>query len=92
MPGVLVMVCEKDSKSNKTRIFDQSCQDIWILFLDLELEQALFYVKKLPSWNTTDFTYHLSYTIVNKNFILFSHLKTSITHLLIDFTTLEGLF
>ena len=47
MLGAVVMVCKKDSKSNMTRIFAQSCQGRWIFFLSLELEQACFIIKPL---------------------------------------------
>ena len=36
----------------RTKIFAKSYQGKWILFLDLELDPALFYVKDVPSWNT----------------------------------------
>ena len=50
------MVYKKASKSEEANIFAQSCQDRWIFFLDLEQQQALFYVKNLPPGNNTDFT------------------------------------
>ena len=37
-----VMVSPKNSKSNKTRIFAQSCERIRIFLFDSEVEQALF--------------------------------------------------
>ena len=98
MSGVVVMVFPKNSISNETRIFAESRQGKWIWFFDLELEQVLFYVKNLPSWNTTDFIYYLSYIIAMKNFVIFylfiflSSFKASITHLSINFSILESLF
>ena len=72
---------QKYLKSKKTRIFAQICQRRCFFFLDLELEQALFYVKNLPSWNTTNFTYYLSYNFPVKSLSFFSRLKSSIIHL-----------
>ena len=80
----------KNSKSNETRIFAQRCPGRRIFFIDLELKQALIYAKNFPSWNTTDFTYYLSYIIAKRNFVLFLFFKASITHLWINFTTLES--
>ena len=37
------MACERNSKSNETRILTQHCQGIWIFFVDLELEQTLLF-------------------------------------------------
>ena len=104
MSKVVIMVCEKNWKSNEERIFAQSyrCVLIYFLdlrssyrcvliyFLDLEQEQALLYVKKLPSWNFTSFTYYLSHVFVKKNFVFFSRFKLSTVYVLIDFTNLES--
>ena len=46
MFGHVVMVCKQNSKSKDTRIFAQSCKSRWSFFFDLELEQALFMLKK----------------------------------------------
>ena len=43
-----------------------------IFFLDLELEEAFLYISNLPSGNTTDFTYYLSYTMAKKNVIFYA--------------------
>ena len=79
------MVCEENSKSNETSVFAQSCQYKWTFFLDLELEQTLFYDKNLSSWNTGDFTYYVSYIFAIKNFFLLS-----LSHLSTDSITLES--
>ena len=63
---------------------------VLIYFLDLEQEQALLYVKKLPSGNSTNFTYYLSHVFVKKNFVFFSRFKLSTVYVLIDFTNLES--
>ena len=72
--GVVATVCErkKNRYSNETGIFAQSCQSRWIFFLDLELEEAFLYISNLPSGNTTDFTYYLSYTMAKKNVIFYA--------------------
>ena len=57
--GVVVMVFEK-SQNQRDKDLCFHCQARSIFFSDLELQQALFYVKNLLSFNTTDFTYHLS--------------------------------
>ena len=104
MSKVVMMVCEKNWTLNEERIFAQSyrCVLIYFLdlrssyrcvliyFLDLEQEQALLYVKKLPSWNFTSFTYYLSHVFVKKNFVFFSRFKLSTVYVLIDFTNLES--
>ena len=104
MSKVVIMVCEKNWKSNEERIFAQSYRFVLIYFLDLrssyrcvliyfldlEQEQALLYVKKLPSWNFTSFTYYLSHVFVKKNFVFFSRFKLSTVYVLIDFTNLES--
>lgn len=77
---------KKNSKSNKIRIFAQSSQGRWILFLNLELPQDLFYVEYLPSRIITDFTYYLSCIIVMENF------RAYITYFSVSFITLESLF
>ena len=75
---------QKYSKLNETRICASFCQGIWIFSLNLELERALFYVKKFPSWNNTYFTYYLSYIVAGTDLIV-SRFKASIPHLSIDF-------
>ena len=55
----------------RTKIFAKSYQGKWILFLDLELYPALFYVKDVPSWNTIEFSLLLSWIIAMKNFFIF---------------------
>ena len=46
-----VNICgDGPSKSNETKIFARSVQGRWIFILGIELNQALFYVKNLPSW------------------------------------------
>ena len=92
MSGVVVMICKKKkSKSHETRIFAQSRQGRWILFLDLELGKL--FISKICFWNTTDFTYYLSSIIQRKTFSSSSScFKTCIICLLIDFTNLESLF
>ena len=61
----------KSWRLNETRIFPQSGLDRYISPLNLELEQTLFYVKNLPSSNTANFIYYLSYIITMKNFVIF---------------------
>ena len=56
---------------------DQKKLRIWTLF-----------THNLASWNTTDFTYYLSYIIAVKNFPRF---KTPSTHLLIDLNSSNSL-
>ena len=68
--GVVVVVYEKTQNQNERSVIAQSCQSRWILFLDLELEQAPFYLKNLSSSNTTDLTY-LSYVIARKSLVIF---------------------
>ena len=88
---VVIMVCQKKLKIKRDKhLFSKltMCVDF---FLDLEQEQALFYIKKLPTWNTTYFTYYLSYNFAKKIFVFFSRFKVSIAQLLIDFTNLESL-
>ena len=76
MSRVLEIISEKNLKSNEAGIFAQICQDRWIFFLCLKMEQALFYIKNLLSWNTTDLTYYLSYVIAMKNFSIFFYALT----------------
>ena len=83
--GFEVISAKNPSKSNEIRTFAQSWKGIWMFFLNLEFEQALFYVENLLSWNNTDLTYSLSFIVANKNFIIFSRFKVSITHLSINF-------
>ena len=64
---IVVMVCEENPKAKDTRISAQSGQGRWIIFLDLDLKQALFYVEKMHSRNTTYFTYCLNHIITKKN-------------------------
>ena len=81
---------KKNWKSNEERIFARSYRCVLIYFLDLEQEQALLYVRKLPSWNSTNFTYYLSHVFVKKNFVFFSRFKLSTVYVLIDFPNLES--
>ena len=69
MLEVVLMVCEKNS--NETKIVTQYCQDRWIFFLDIELDQALFCNNNLSSRNITDFTNYLNYIFLMKSFAIF---------------------
>ena len=71
-------------KSNETSIFAPSRQSRWIFS-----DHAVFYVRSLPSENTADFAYYLSYTIAMNSFDIVSRL--TITNLSCDFATLKNL-
>ena len=71
-------------KSNETSIFAPSRQSRWIFS-----DHAVFYVRSLPSENTADFAYYLSYTIAMNSFDIVSRL--TITNLSYDFATLKNL-
>ena len=62
---------QKNSNSNKTRPYAQSCQGRWSFFLDLELGQAVFMLKICIPWNAADLTQYLSYISAKKNFVFF---------------------
>ena len=73
--------------------FDNGHQGKGIIFLDLELQQALLNVKHLPSWNNADFTFYRSHIITMKNFdIFFFMLEAFSTDHSVDFITLGSLF
>ena len=50
---------QNNSKSNERRMFTQNCQDIWIFYLNLELEQALFMLKNSTAWKLSTFSVFL---------------------------------
>ena len=54
-------------KPHDGKFIAQIYQSVWILLIDLELKE----VKNLPSWNTTDLTYYMTYVIVMNNYIIF---------------------
>ena len=54
-------------KPHDAKFIAQIYQSVWILLIDLELME----VKNLPSWNTTDLTYYMTYVIVMNNYIIF---------------------
>lgn len=93
MLEVVLMICEQNSNQIEIKlILNVKCfQGRWIFFLDLKMEQALFYVKnfllEIPSISLIIWTISLQ-----KKLCHFFTLKATITHLFIDVTTLEILF
>ena len=88
------MICEKSFKSNKTSIFAQNYHGKWILFLDIVLESRLSFMLRTFLLQISEIL--LTYRAVSlhwKTFpFSFSRFKAFLTHLLINFIILKGLY